>query len=136
MKPERVLGLTFISLCFFPLSLGRIYYIAPVKISATQPLDHDLGCGGICGKGNLVFVAEALDAVDVIEAARIVRIAEKQHEIYLVIRYPRSDLLCSALIRMHIQRYGKMVAAEEEEKEKAITESVYKDVLKKLKLYE
>lgn len=48
------------------------------------------------------------------------------NEAKMIVKYLKKD----------IQRYGKMVAAEEEEKEKAITESVYKDVLKKLKLYE
>ena len=48
------------------------------------------------------------------------------NEAKMIVKYLKKD----------IQHYGKMVAAEEEEKEKAITESVYKDVLKKLKLYE
>ena len=47
-------------------------------------------------------------------------------EAKMIVKYLKKD----------IQRYGKMVAAEEEEKAKNITESVYKDILKKLWLYE
>ena len=48
------------------------------------------------------------------------------NEAKMIVKYLKKD----------IQRYGKMVAAEEEEKAKNITESVYKDVLKKIRLSE
>lgn len=48
------------------------------------------------------------------------------NEAKMIIRYIKKD----------IQRYGKMIATEEENNEKNITEAIYKKVLKKLKLYE
>lgn len=48
------------------------------------------------------------------------------NEAKMIVKYLKKD----------IQRYGKMVAAEEAEKDKNITEAVYKEVLKRLKLYE
>ena len=53
-----------------------------------------------------MLVAEPGELVDAVKALRVRRVAEAEHEVYLVISYPRAYLL-GALLVVQVQGYGQ-----------------------------
>ena len=92
--------------CLFSVVFG-VNKLAPVKVTAAQTLHQNLRSGGVGGKGNLILVTKALNLVYIVKALGVCGIAEEENQVDLVEGDPCANLLCAALIGVHVEGDGK-----------------------------